>query len=171
MNVGDTEKTTKGRYFLNTWLVPRMAQILENGNEVLFIGTDTSWDYKPFFWNPAKQCPYFTLDISEQYKPDIVADIQNCPQVESERFNLVIAIGLYEFLDKKVEAFKEIHRILKPNGYLLIAFPGRGYYPDNRGILPEEIKTMLGELRELERYSIYEGKEEPTSICVLCQKL
>ena len=41
MKVGDTEKTTKGRYVLNTFLIPRMANLMSNGTEVLFVGTDT----------------------------------------------------------------------------------------------------------------------------------
>lgn len=170
MKVGDLEKTTKGRYYLNTWLIPRMASILSNGSRVLFVGTDTSWDYKPFFWNPSKQCPYETLDKAERFTPDIVGDIQNCPQITGETYGLVILIGVYEFLEKKAEAFKEINRILVKDGYLLVALPGKGYYPDHRGVSPQEVYDILKDFRILETYNIYEGKEEPNSVCVLCQK-
>lgn len=171
MKVGDLEKTTKGRYFLNTWLMPRLANILQNGDKVLFVGTDTSWDYKPFFWNPSKACPYYTLDKSPNYNPDIVADIQKCPEVEDGSFSLVILIGVYEFLEKKAEAFSEIKRILDKNGYLMVAFPGRGYYNDHRGVTKEQPIEILKDFRILETYYLYEGNEEPNSVCVLCQKI
>jgi len=170
MKVNDLERTTKGRHFLNTWLVPRMASILENGCRVLFVGTDTSWDYKPFFWSPAKQCPYLTLDKSENYQPEIVANIEDCPQVQDKTFSLVIMIGVYEFLDHKDKAFQEINRILVPEGYLLCAFPGKGYYPDDRGVAPTQVYEILKDYRVLEVYNIYEGKEEPNSVCVIAQK-
>jgi SAM-dependent methyltransferase len=170
MQVGDNERTTKGRYFLNTYLLPRMASILNNGCEVLFVGTDTSWDYKPLFWSPAKQCPYVTMDKAERYNPDIVASIESCPEVQDNRFALVIMIGVYEFLDHKAEAFAEINRILTPGGYLMCAFPGKGYYPDNRGVAPEEVYGILKDYRVLEVYNLYEGKEEPNSVCVVAQK-
>lgn len=170
MKVGDLEKTSHGRYVLNTWLVPRIATVLKNGEQVLFVGTDTSWDYKPFFWNPSKQCPYYTLDKAEHLKPDIVADIQNCPDVKDASFSLVIMIGVYEFLERPMDAFKEIDRVLIPEGYLLVAFPGKGYYNDNRGITPQQVWELLPNYRILEVYSIYEGNEEPNSICVLAQK-
>ena len=171
MKVGDLEKTTKGRHFLNTYLLPRMAQILQNGDNVLFVGTDTSWDYKPFFWNPAKQCPYYTMDINESYKPDIVANIEDCSDVQDRFFTLVIMIGVYEFLNHPDKAFEECKRVLCDNGYLLVAFPGKGYYPDNRGVTKEQPFEILKDFRILESYYLYEGNEEPNSVCVLCQKL
>jgi len=170
MKVGDNKTTSRGRYFLNTYLVPRLANILQDGEQVLFIGTDTSWDYKPFFWNPAKQCPYYTIDKAEQYKPDMVGNIEDCPQVNDNAFSLVIMIGVYEFLDHTEKAFKECNRILTSNGYLLVAFPGKGYYNDNRGVTAKETYDILKDYRVLETYCIYEGKEEPNSICVLAQK-
>jgi len=170
MQVGDLERTSKGRAFLNTWLMPRMANILTNGEEVLFIGTDTNWDYKPFFWNPAKQCLYTTLDKNSTFNPDITANIESCPQIEDNRFSMVIMIGVYEFLDKIPEAFKEIHRILKPNGYLVVAFPGKGYYPDHRGMAKDGVFEVLVDYTVLEEYFIYEGREEPNSVIVVASK-
>jgi SAM-dependent methyltransferase len=148
-----------------------MAQSLSNGNEVLFVGTDTAWDYKPFFWNPSKQCPYFTLDNNSNYNPDIVADIQKCPEVPDDKFSLILLIGVYEFLDHKAEAFAEIKRILCKDGFLLVALPGKGYYNDNRGVARSETLEVLKDFRVLETYFIYEGNEEPNSIICICQKL
>ena len=171
MRIGDLEKTSKGRYFLNTWMIPKCTTLLKNGQEVLFIGTDTEWDYKPFFWNPSKQCPYTTIDKNSTYNPDIVGNIENMPQIESGKYSLVIMIGIYEFLDKISEAFTECLRVLKPGGYLLVAFPGKGYYNDDRGISPNQVGEILKDYRVLETHYLYEGSKEPNSICVLCQKL
>jgi len=170
MKVGDLESTTQGRHYLNTWLIPRVAGLLKNGDRVLFVGTDTSWDYKPFFWNPGKQCLYETLDKNPSLGPDIVADIQECPQISDNIYTLVILIGMYEYLDKKKEAFQEINRMLVKDGYLLVAFPGKGHFSDHRGINPQETYDILKDFRILETYCIYQGREEPSSICVLCQK-
>lgn len=171
MKPGDLERTTRGRFFLNTYLIPRLANLMQTGDEVLFIGTDTSWDYKPFFFNPSKLCTYTTIDVAERYNPDIVGDIQNCPQIENDRFSLILMIGIYEFLDHIPEAFAEMKRILKPDGYLMVAFPGKGYYPDHRGANIPEIYEVMKDYRILEIYNLYEGNKEPNSVCVLAQKI
>lgn len=171
MKVGDTKNTSNGRKFLNTWFVPRVVNLLEDGNEVLFVGTDTPWDYKPFFWNPAKQCIYTTMDINIAFKPDIVSSIEECPMVPDEKFSLVMYIGMWEFVHDNQKAFMEIKRILIPNGYFLIAFPGKGYRDENWAVEPNQVYDILKEFRILEQYYLYEGEIKPSSICVLAQKI
>jgi len=170
MKVGDLESTTQGRYKINTELMPRLAWQLKNGDEVLYIGTDSSWDYKSFFWNPGKQCPFTTIDMSENYHPDIVGNIEDMPHVESDKYGAVIMIGIYEFLNHPDKAFQELKRVLKPGGILFVAFPGKGYYNDNRGITPAGCLEALQGFVATEMFMIYEGKEVPNSIIVFAHK-
>lgn len=171
MKVGDTKRTTNGRKFLNTQLIPKIAGMLEDGNEVLFVGTDTAWDYKPFFWNPARQCVYITLDISSQYHPDIVSSIEECPMIPDGKFHLIMYIGMWENVHDNQKALKEMKRMLAQEGYLLVAFPGRGYRDENWAVEPNQVYDILSEFRVLEQYCLYEGEPKPSSICVLAQKI
>ena len=170
MKIGDLENTTAGRYKINTELMPRLAWMLKNGDEVLYIGTDSSWDYKTFFWNPGKQCPFTTIDSNPGLKCDIVGNIEEMPHVESGRFSAVIMIGIYEFLNHPDKAFEEIKRVLKPNGILFVAFPGKGYYNDNRGITPQGCFDLLYGMTPSEMHLLYEGKDVPNSIIVFAKK-
>ena len=170
MNLGDNSRTTAGRYKINKELMPRLATMLKDGDEVLYIGTNSTWDYKTFFWNPSKECPFLTIDISEQFSPDIVGNIEEMPHVESGRFSAVIMIGIYEFLNHPEKAFEEIKRVLRPGGILFVAFPGKGYYNDNRGVTPQESLDLLYGMIPSEMHLLYEGKEVPNSIIVFARK-
>lgn len=170
MNVGDNSKTTAGRYKINKELMPRLAWMLQDGDEVLYIGTDSSWDYKNIFWNPSKECPFTTIDMSEHLNPDIVGNIEEMPHVESGKYSAVIMIGIYEFLNHPNKAFEELKRVLKPGGILFVAFPGKGYYNDNRGITPAGCLEALQGFVATEMHLLYEGKDVPNSIIMFARK-
>jgi SAM-dependent methyltransferase len=173
MKIGSLEETSKGRYFLNTWFVPRLAQLLKNGDKVLFVGTDTIWDYKPFFWNPGKQCEYITLEPREDLPADIHCKLEQAEEkIEEETINLVLLIGMWEYFENKEEAIKQILRMLKPGGYALIAFPGVGYgmIKGADQVNPIEIWDILKDFKILESYYLRENDKDISSICVLCQK-
>lgn len=172
MKIGDLTRTTEGRRFINTSLLPRLASQLAEGADVLFVGIDSAWDYKNLFWNPSKLCNFKTMDKNESFEPDIVGDISNCPDVGNDSFDLVILIGVYEFINNKKAMFKEIHRILKPQGKALLSLPGRGYYPDpNNSVEPWEVFKEVLPLFVKECYIIGESCDRrPTSIHLICQK-
>jgi len=171
MQLGDLERSSTGRVFLNTKFVPYVANLIPNGEDVLFVGIDTVWDYKPFFWNPSKQCRYFTMDIAGGMKPDIVANIEKCPEVTNNAFGLVIMIGMYEYLKNDEEAFTEIARIIKPQGHLLIAFPGDGYRADQKHVELKDIQGILKLFNVLELHGFYDKGGKASSYCVLAQKI
>jgi SAM-dependent methyltransferase len=168
MKVTDLNNTTRGRYFINTHLLPRLASGLKNESTVLFVGTDTGWDYKSLFFNPSKLCDFKTLDLKEG---DIVGDISECPQILNDSYDLVVLIGVYEFVnnDRKPLMFQEIHRILKPTGKAMLSLPGQGYYesPDNH-VKPHEIWEKIFPLKPEEIYVIEDSLEKgPTSIHIV----
>jgi SAM-dependent methyltransferase len=168
MNIQDNQKTTRGRFFINTKLLPYLASHLKDGNRVLFVGTDTGWDYKSLFFNPSRLCEFVTLDLKDG---DIIGDISDCPQIEDASFDLVVLIGVYEFVnnDRKPLMFKEINRILKPNGKVLLSLPGKGYYesPDNH-VTIANVAEKIQPLKIEELYVIEDRVDlDPTSIHVV----
>lgn len=172
MQVGDLARTTEGRHILNTKLLPRIARELKEGARVLFIGLDMAWDYKSLFFNPSCLCDFVTMDIAEKFNPDIVGDISNCPQVEDNSVDFLPLIGIYEFVNDKPAMFKEINRILKPDGLALLALPGPGAYdsPQNH-ITPTRVYEEIKPLRIEEMHVVGERDGRPiTSILILARK-
>ena len=172
MRVGDLAKTSEGRLFINTKLIPSLLPGLKEGDNVLFVGTDSAWDYKNLFFNPSKLCNFETMDINSNLKPDIVGDIANCPQVESGRYDLILLIGVYEFVNDKPAMFAEINRLLKPDGLAMLSLPGRGFYDSpNNSIEPSEVFDAIKPLLVNELHVIGESTDRrPTSIHVVARK-
>ena len=172
MKIGDIAGTSEGRKWLHMELFPRLVTRLEEGDSVLFVGTDSSWDYKPLFFNPSLLCDFKTMDKNPNLLPDIVGSIEGCDELKDDSFNLVILIGVYEFVERKEAMFAEINRILKPEGVALISLPGRGYYPSpNNSVEPWEVFDRIKPLLVKELYIIGESKERrPTSVNLIAQK-
>lgn len=66
---------------------------------------------------------YSCLDISPFPDVDIIADIQNMPHVESEKFDTIICTQVLEHVPNPFDAIDEIYRVLRPGGVLLITVP------------------------------------------------
>ena len=172
MKVGDLRATSEGRAFINTKLIPSLLPGLKEGDNVLFVGTDSAWDYKNLFFNPALLCNFETMDKNSNLKPDIVGDISNCPQIEPGRYDLILLIGVYEFVNDKPAMFAEISRILKPEGRALLSLPGRGYYDSpNNSVEPSEVFEAIKPLFAKEVYIVGETNEKrPTSVHIVATK-
>jgi len=172
MKVGDIARTSEGRLFINQKILPRLASELKEGDNVLFVGTDCAWDYKTLFFNPAVLTNFETMDIKPDLKPDIVGDISNCPQIEDNKYDLVVLIGVYEFVNDKDSMFKEINRILKPEGKALLSLPGAGYYESpNNHVEPWQVWDKVKYLQILEMYVVGERNgKRPTSVHLIVKK-
>lgn len=114
------------RKAINERYLPEFARYCRSGEKILFVGVNTKWDYKNLF--TIRQCEYFTMDIKEELKPDIVADITSCPEIVDESYDGIILIGMWEYIDDKSKMFNEVYRLLKPGGKLLACVPGEAYY-------------------------------------------
>jgi SAM-dependent methyltransferase len=171
----DFGNVSKGRIFLNKELLLKWAFRCPDGSDVLFVGVHKYWDYSPFWNNPAKLCNFFTLDNhpggGDQPVPDYNMSIEDCSGLEANRFQQVIMIGVFEYLDHPEKAFAEIYRILKPGGIAIIAMTGKGEYNDNRGMDKAEVFERLKPLRIIEEYPIYEDNGEPRSVTVVAEKV
>ena len=67
-----------------------------------------------------------TLDIRPQVKPDIVADLCDMPQVESDSFEIVVANCVLNHVYDDHAALSEVRRILKDEGLFVVWVMGSG---------------------------------------------
>lgn len=65
-----------------------------------------------------------TLDVSDRYGDiDVVADVQDMPQVPSNSFDVVVCTQVLEHLPEPRRALKEMRRVLKDEGVLILSAP------------------------------------------------
>ena len=62
-------------------------------------------------------------DINENRKPDVVTDVCNMTVFEDNIFDVVFIIEVLEHVKEPQNAINEIHRVLKPNGRLILSVP------------------------------------------------
>lgn len=83
-----------------------------------------------------KKQDFINLDISREKNPDIVHNLDDFPYpFEDNSFSRIEADHVLEHLQDPFGAMKEIHRILKPGGILIIKTPhfSRGFtHPDHK---------------------------------------
>jgi SAM-dependent methyltransferase len=75
---------------------------------------------------------YLNVDVNSRIKPDMVLDLNNpatYKKLKSNFFTEVTCEHVLEHLEKPFEVMKELHRILKKNGKLIIQVPhfSRGF--------------------------------------------
>jgi len=177
----DFSNVSKGRLFLNKSLLLRLAFSCPDGSDILFVGVHKYWDYQSLWNNPAKLCNFYTIDKypghnnpeKEDYypAPDYCMSIEDCDDIESDRFQQIIMIGVFEYLDHPEKAFAQIHRMLKVGGIAIFAFTGKSEYNDQRGMDESEVIERLKPLRVTEIYLTYEGKEKPNSVMCVAEKI
>lgn len=62
-------------------------------------------------------------DIEAKHNPDIILDVANMSNVETQSIDVVNAVELFEHVEKINEGIAECYRILKPDGKLIISVP------------------------------------------------
>jgi SAM-dependent methyltransferase len=62
-------------------------------------------------------------DIEPGYKPDIMIDVTDMKTIDSESFNVVNAIELFEHVDSVEKGISECYRVLKKDGTLILSAP------------------------------------------------
>lgn len=67
-----------------------------------------------------------TIDIRPECRVDIVADICNMPEVESESFDVVFANCVLHYVYDDEKALDEFSRVLRPGGMALLYVPDSG---------------------------------------------
>lgn len=73
---------------------------------------------------------FINIDIRKEAKPDIIHDLNKHPYpFTANQFESIEADHVFEHLENPLETMRELHRILKPNGELIIRVPhfSRGF--------------------------------------------
>lgn len=104
-----------------SWLQFHAASV-PNGSKVLDIGAGTCI-FKPNF----AHCDYISQDLAELEgnpygKIDIVSDINNIP-LQNSCVDVILCTEVLEHVPEPVLAIKEMSRLLKPKGKLLLTAP------------------------------------------------
>lgn len=107
----------------------------------------------------------------------IQADVQDMP-IDDESYNLATAFETIYFWPEIQETFKEVSRVLKPNGRFMIAQGTDGNHPDDEKWLATVEGMSVYTSPELERYLLDAGfksvesyvKENDYILVVIAQK-
>ena len=70
-------------------------------------------------WHDWFQCPYVGIDVSNESKADILAPAHVLP-FKDNTFPLVTMFSVLEYIQRDDDVLKEIYRVLKPKGKLLL---------------------------------------------------
>ena len=114
-------------------------------------------DLRPYF--PGKK--YIGADMSQGIGVDVILDLHNI-NLPSESVGTVISCDTFEHVEYPRKALSEIHRILKPNGVLILSsvmlFPIHAAPNDYWRFTPEGFKSLLSHFSS--QYIDWNGKEE-----------
>ncbi len=107
---------TTGRYYIRKFLKNYTDQcagyFLEFGD--------------PYFrdcFTSEKITGYDIMDIVSRPDITILADIQNCPEIANNTYDVIVCTQVLEHIANPFKAVIELHRILKPGGKLLLSVP------------------------------------------------
>ncbi len=92
----------------------------------------------------------------------IQADVSDMP-IEDERYDLATAFETIYFWPEIQETFKEVSRVIKPNGRFMIAQGTDGNHPDDEKWLATVEGMRVYTAPELERYLLEAGFESVES--------
>lgn len=62
-------------------------------------------------------------DIETKYKPDIVVDVADMQNIDTESIDIINAVELFEHVEKIQQGISECYRILKKSGKLILSIP------------------------------------------------
>jgi SAM-dependent methyltransferase len=71
---------------------------------------------------------YDIMDVVPRSDVTIQADIQDCPQIASHTYDVIVCTQVLEHIANPFKAASELHRILKPGGKLLLTVPAAYEY-------------------------------------------
>ncbi len=114
--MGGSKNRTIGRFYIDDFWKNNLncitGDVLEIGRRNYFNDIDSS-----------RISSYQCLDIAKFEDVDIVADIQDMPQILDNTYDTIICTQVLEHLESPQSAINEIYRILKKKGVLLLSVP------------------------------------------------
>lgn len=93
---------------------------------------------------------YQTLDVDPRYHPDIVASIYEIP-LPSSSVGAILCMSVLEHLEDPARAIREMHRILEPDGVILVYTPFIYPYHARPGVYRDYFRFSEDALRYLFR--------------------
>lgn len=134
---------TPGRFYIDRFLERYAA---ESRGRFLEFGDAR---YKIAF--PSAQIErYDVLNIAEGPDVTVVGDIQSCPQIADNTYDVVVCTQVLEHVPNPFRAAAELHRILKPGGRLLLtvpaAYPYHAVPQDYWRFTRDSLQLLFGEL-------------------------
>jgi SAM-dependent methyltransferase len=107
---------------------------------------------KPFL----EKLSYQVMDPVDTYHPDIVGDVMQMP-MEDASYDGITCIAVLEHVPRPWDAVKEMYRVLKPGGGLILYVPFlypyhamTGYYGDFFRYSEEAIRSLCEPFRSVE---------------------
>lgn len=117
-------RVSRERKESNRWLRGNSADI---EGRVLSIGSEYDKDgeggfYRDYFKSASS---YTTSEVSNQFGTDLVIDVRAMLEIKATSYDSVFCSGVLEHVDDFQSAIREITRILKAEGVLLLGLPFR----------------------------------------------
>jgi SAM-dependent methyltransferase len=135
----------KRRMIFEKWV----AQLGTRQLDVLDIGGRLQ-PYRPLLSGKVRR--YVVIDLRRTPLVNIIARGEQLP-VTSERFDLIICTQMLEYVPEPADVIAEMHRVLKPDGYLFLSAPAaspRDSASDCWRFLPAGLRHLLIPFNELE---------------------
>jgi SAM-dependent methyltransferase len=126
--------------------------------------------YRPLLEGRTKR--YIAVDLRQTMLVDIVCGAEAIP-LASGLFDLVICSQVLEYIEKPQSLITEIHRVLKPGGYLWLSAPSvfpRDSDEDLWRFLPGSLRLLLWQFRDVRitaECSSIEGFFRTVSVCLV----
>lgn len=109
-------------------------------------------EYKHLF----KDTDYKTFDYDRATGADVIGDIHNIPLAEGA-IDAVICNCVLEHVENPIIAVRELHRILRPGGKMLVHVPStypyharKGHYPDYWRFFDDTIQILFKDFSTIE---------------------
>jgi SAM-dependent methyltransferase len=113
---------TRERKESNKWLKTHCADV---AGKILSIGSADDSDhegktYRDYF---PKATSYTTSEVTTGYNTDLVLDVRKMPEINDAAYDALFCSGVLEHTDDYQAGMREMTRILKPGGTLLLGLP------------------------------------------------
>jgi SAM-dependent methyltransferase len=138
---------SESRLWYNDW-VEKNAK-----GTVLDVGKSRIWDYG-----------FPTIDTCKILNPTYRQDICNS-NLADDFYDMVLANGMYEFVERPQKMVDEIYRILKPGGKAIFGFVTKEYKPYKRNWNYYEEGDI-----DFKEFNILEKKDFNNYSFIVCQK-
>ena len=116
----DNETFEPAREHLNSFIERCSSKLADTDKLLLEIGPQKRSEVQKNF----SLCKIETLDIVDDYKPNIIGDItQYNEHIEDSKYDIITCLEILEHTVNPFLAINELRRILKHDGYLLLSAP------------------------------------------------